>query len=32
MSDQNGCTLTSKDLSVIEDQLTHVAMEAGAWA
>ena len=26
MSDQNGCPLTSKDLSVIEDQLTHVAM------
>ena len=26
MSNTNGCTLTSKDLSVIEDQLTHVAM------
>ncbi len=26
MSEQNGCPLTSKDLSVIEDQLTHVAM------
>ena len=26
MSNQNGCPLTSKDLSVIEDQLTHVAM------
>lgn len=26
MPNQNGCTLTSKDLSVIEDQLTHIAM------
>lgn len=26
MPNQNGCTLTSKDLSVMEDQLTHVAM------
>ena len=26
MSNQNGCALTSKDLSVLEDQLTHVAM------
>ena len=26
MPNENGCTLTSKDLTVIEDQLTHVAM------
>ena len=26
MPNQNGCALTSKDLSVLEDQLTHVAM------
>lgn len=23
---QNGCCLTSKDLTILEDQLTHVAM------
>ena len=26
MPNQNGCALTSKDLSVLEDQLTHIAM------
>ncbi|MBQ9264737.1 MAG: hypothetical protein IJ189_11115 [Clostridia bacterium] len=26
MPNQQGCTLTSKDLAVLEDQLTHVAM------
>lgn len=26
MPNQQGCTLTSKDLSVIEDELTHAAM------
>ena len=26
MPNQSGCTLTSKDLSVLEDQLTHIAM------
>lgn len=26
MSNQTGCTLTSKDLSVLEDQLNHMAM------
>ncbi len=26
MPNQNGCALTSKDLSVLEDQLTHMAM------
>ena len=25
MPNQSGCALTSKDLSVIEDQLTHIA-------
>ncbi len=25
MASQNGCNLTSKDLTVIEDQLTHLA-------
>ena len=25
MSNPSGCSLTSKDLSVIEDQLTHIA-------
>lgn len=26
MQNGNGCCLTSKDLGIIEDQLTHVAM------
>ena len=26
MPNQSGCALTSKDLSVLEDQLTHIAM------
>ena len=26
MASQCGCSLTSKDLTVIEDQLTHIAM------
>lgn len=26
MPNRQGCTLTSKDLSVLEDQLTHMAM------
>ena len=26
MPNQSGCALTSKDLSVLEDQLTHMAM------
>ena len=25
MASQNGCCLTSKDLTVVEDQLTHLA-------
>ena len=25
MPNQNGCALTSKDLGVLEDQLTHIA-------
>ena len=25
MPNQNGCTLTSKDLTILEDQLTHIA-------
>lgn len=28
MPNQNGCALTAKDLSVLEDQLTHLAMSA----
>ena len=26
MSNASGCCLTSKDLNIIEDQLTHIAM------